>query len=89
MLVHDGLLAVGERDAVELEPAVDPSDRLALRLVGDVLSASRTELILSIAAAADCTWPYSSESSCSGWKTSCEQADGGDQRPDLRASRRR
>ena len=26
-------------------------------------------MIFSIAAAADCTWPYSSESSCSGWKS--------------------
>ena len=33
-------------------------------------SASRTVLIFSIAADAACTWPYSSESSCSGWKTS-------------------
>ena len=34
-------------------------------------SASSTVEILSIAALAACTWPYSSESSWSGWKTSC------------------
>ena len=37
------------------------------------ISASSTELILSIAALAACTWPYSSESSCSGWKTSASR----------------
>ena len=30
-------------------------------------------LIFTIAAAADCSCPYTSESSCSGWKTSCSR----------------
>ena len=37
------------------------------------LSASSTELILTIAAAADCIWLYTSDSSCSGWNTSCSR----------------
>ena len=36
-------------------------------------SASSTELILIMAAPADCTWPYTSDSSCSGWNTSCSR----------------
>ena len=33
------------------------------------VSVSRMPAILTIAAAADCTWPYSSESSWSGWNS--------------------
>ena len=65
-----GSRAVGERDVVDVQVAVDPRQRRsrpgASRISG---STSRTVLIFSIAAPADCTWPYRSESSCSGWKT--------------------
>ncbi len=69
--MDDRLVAVGEDDVVELEMAVDPAD-LPVRPARSVMScsASSTVEILPIAALAACTWPYSSESSCSGWKTS-------------------
>ena len=56
-LVQHRLLAVRERDAVELELAVDPADRRAPGRSAMSISASRTELILSIAALAACTCP--------------------------------
>ena len=51
------LLAVGERDPVELEPTVDPAERARAGLSATSISASSTELILSIAALAACTCP--------------------------------
>ena len=38
------------------------------------VSSSRMLAIFTIAAPADCSWPYTSDSSCSGWKTSWRSA---------------
>ena len=55
-----------------MRPSIGPIGRAPDRSPISV-SVSSTELILIIAAAADCTWPYTSESSCSGWNTSCSR----------------
>ena len=52
-----GLGAVGEPEFVEVEPAVDASERARRFGVADLGLGVEHREIFSIAAPADCTWP--------------------------------